>query len=252
MVGRIEVAAESPALAVEPAAAPTGAWVVVLTPDADAALPPQQALLTFHADGTLAAVFAAAPATADDPTPTLSPGQGVWVAGDGGGYALTIVALLLDEGRRYAGTLTIHEEGELDDTGDTYRGTFSFEVVAADGGGPTTGGGTARGTRLGIGSVADAPPATPASEVAAAAPASATVTFQDFAFDPPTLEVPVGATVTWVNRGAAPHTATGTDGGFDTGQLDSGQRGSQTFDQAGTFAYRCNVHPQMEGTIVVA
>jgi plastocyanin len=91
-----------------------------------------------------------------------------------------------------------------------------------------------------------------AEEVEAAAPAAATVTIANFAFDPPALEVAAGTTVTWVNQDPAPHTATAADGAFDTGQLDEGQTASQTFDEAGTFAYRCNFHPEMLGTVVVA
>src|SRR5215207_3024501 len=73
----------------------------------------------------------------------------------------------------------------------------------------------------------------------------------DFAFEPGTLTVPAGATVTWTNAGSRPHTVTADDGSFDSGRLDPGEQFSQTFDQPGTFAYHCGFHPEMQGSIVV-
>ena len=73
----------------------------------------------------------------------------------------------------------------------------------------------------------------------------------DFAFEPATLTVPVGATVTWTNTGNRRHTVTADDGSFDSGRLDPGEQFSQTFDQPGTFTYLCGFHPEMTGTIVV-
>src|SRR5215211_2747651 len=77
------------------------------------------------------------------------------------------------------------------------------------------------------------------------------VSVVDFAFEPATLSVPVGATVTWTNTGSRPHTVTADDGSFDSGRLDPGEQFSQTFDQPGTFTYHCGFHPEMQGSIVV-
>jgi plastocyanin len=85
----------------------------------------------------------------------------------------------------------------------------------------------------------------------AAAQDGAAVIIVDFAFQPASLEVPAGTTVTWTNSGAATHTVTADNGAFDSGRLASGATFSQTFDTAGTFAYHCEIHPQMTGTIVV-
>jgi plastocyanin len=79
----------------------------------------------------------------------------------------------------------------------------------------------------------------------------AAVSIVDFAFDPAAVEIPVGATVTWTNTGAAPHTATASDGTFDSGQLAPGATFSHTFTAAGTFPYVCQIHPQMTGTVTV-
>jgi plastocyanin len=72
-----------------------------------------------------------------------------------------------------------------------------------------------------------------------------------FAFGPPELSVAAGTTVTWTNADSFDHTATGRDGVFDSGELAQGQSFSFTFDTAGTFAYICNIHPSMSGTVTV-
>jgi plastocyanin len=91
-----------------------------------------------------------------------------------------------------------------------------------------------------------------AAETAQAqAAASAGVTIQNFAFSPATVTVNVGDTVTWTNQDDVQHSATASDGSFDTGLLSQGSSGSATFDTAGTFAYICTPHPNMKGTVVV-
>src|SRR5262249_27871012 len=81
---------------------------------------------------------------------------------------------------------------------------------------------------------------------------AAIVRIANLAFDPPSLDVAAGDTVVWRNDDAAPHTVTADDGSFDSGIFDPGSTFSWTFDSAGAFAYHCNVHPQMTGTIVVS
>jgi plastocyanin len=39
---------------------------------------------------------------------------------------------------------------------------------------------------------------------------------------------------------------------FDTDRLDEGASGKVTFTKAGTYAYHCNIHASMTGTIVVS
>jgi len=81
--------------------------------------------------------------------------------------------------------------------------------------------------------------------------ADSAVTIAGFAFDPATVTIQVGDSVTWTNEDSAPHTATAGDGSFDTGQLATGDSETVTFDTAGTFAYICSIHPQMTGSVVV-
>ena len=78
-----------------------------------------------------------------------------------------------------------------------------------------------------------------------------TVTIADFTFSPNSITVQAGSTVTWVNNDTVPHTATGNNGEFDTGQIAPGGSASITFDNAGTFAYFCSIHPNMTATIIV-
>ena len=78
------------------------------------------------------------------------------------------------------------------------------------------------------------------------------VEIADQAFDPDTLTVAVGTTVTWVSADPnLPHTSNSEDEVWFSGTLNEGDDFSYTFEEAGTFAYFCEVHPSMTGTIVV-
>ena len=117
----------------------------------------------------------------------------------------------------------------------------------------------------------------PAAEQPAAASQSdsptertATIDVENIAFSPPTMTVLPSTTVTWVNHDAeVRHTATsGTpgdagvpgvsdatpskpDGLFDGDLPQAGAEFAFTFSEAGTYAYFCEVHPSMVGTVVV-
>lgn len=75
------------------------------------------------------------------------------------------------------------------------------------------------------------------------------VSISGFAYEPGTVTVNVGDTVTWTNNDQVGHTATGS--GFDTGTISGGSSASVTFDTAGTFDYICGIHPSMKGKITV-
>lgn len=76
----------------------------------------------------------------------------------------------------------------------------------------------------------------------------------DFGFLPDELSVVAGDDVTWTNTGAADHTVTADRGPreFDSGRVAGGARFSYIFEQAGTFSYRCAIHPSMRGLVHVA
>ena len=77
------------------------------------------------------------------------------------------------------------------------------------------------------------------------------VAIADFAFAPETTEVEAGTTVRWSNEDPAEHTVTATDADFESNNLAQGESFSFTFDQPGTYVYRCAIHPEMEGTVTV-
>jgi len=73
----------------------------------------------------------------------------------------------------------------------------------------------------------------------------------EFVYGPDPVTVQVGGKVTWQNEDTAPHTATADDGSFNTGVLERGKIKSETFKQAGTYTYFCEIHPTMHGTVEV-
>lgn len=84
----------------------------------------------------------------------------------------------------------------------------------------------------------------------------ASVEAVDIAFEPATITIEAGDTVTWTNSGDLPHTVTADDGAFDSGQMASGDTFQQSFDSEGTFEYFCEIHSTadgsaMNGTVVV-
>lgn len=91
-------------------------------------------------------------------------------------------------------------------------------------------------------------------ETAAVTQSAATkleVRIKDFAFQPKSLEVPVGATVTWTNADEDAHTVTSSSGAFSSPGLDHGETFSQTFTAPGTYDYHCALHPHMTAHVVV-
>lgn len=79
------------------------------------------------------------------------------------------------------------------------------------------------------------------------------VTIQNFAFQPANLQVKVGTTVTWTNQDTAPHTVTFRDSSLTSSKLlQKGESYSYTFTKAGTFAYYCQVHPNMTAQVIVS
>lgn len=80
------------------------------------------------------------------------------------------------------------------------------------------------------------------------------VSMGDDFFEPQTITIPAGGTIEWRNEGQRPHTATSDVGAlptWDSSILRTGQTYSQAFSTSGTFAYRCELHPEMVGAIVV-
>lgn len=83
------------------------------------------------------------------------------------------------------------------------------------------------------------------------------VIMKNIAFNPASLTVSVGTTVTWINNDNMDHTVTSGTPGKNTGIFDSGNiapsgKFTFTFNTKGTFQYYCTLHPvQMQATITV-
>lgn len=90
-------------------------------------------------------------------------------------------------------------------------------------------------------------PEAPASQ---GAQAENTIIIKNYAFNPPSLSVSKGATVTWTNEEDISHTVT-MEGVFDSGALTKGKSFSYKFDHKGEFAYYCSFHQSMNGKITV-
>lgn len=81
---------------------------------------------------------------------------------------------------------------------------------------------------------------------------AATVDIKDFRYTPDKIEISAGSKVTWTNQEVVVHTVTADDDAYDSGDLSKGDSFSQTFDEAGEYAYHCDYHDNMHGTVVVS
>ncbi|MGQ0742837.1 MAG: plastocyanin/azurin family copper-binding protein [Acidimicrobiales bacterium] len=74
----------------------------------------------------------------------------------------------------------------------------------------------------------------------------------DFTYGDGTLSVSAGSTVTWTNRDEARHSVTSTTGGeLGSPLFRQGETFTHTFASPGTFAYFCEIHPEMKATVTV-
>lgn len=81
--------------------------------------------------------------------------------------------------------------------------------------------------------------------------AGAPVMIQNFAFNPPVIQIQAGQSVTWINQDAAAHTATLDDGSQTTPLFAQGESATLRFSNPGTYTYHCTPHSWMTGTVVV-
>jgi plastocyanin len=175
-----------------------------------------------------------------------------WVNKDPAPHNVTggpLASDLIMTGGEYSTVLT--EAGTIDYECTVHPGmTATLEVAAAlpgtqipPGGSTTSNGSTAAaGTESG----ASAPSVEPAEGAK-----NHTVQIVDFLYDPDPLEVHVGDTVTFVNKDAAPHTATADDKSWDSGNLNEGDQWTVELQKTGEIPYICVYHPDMAGTLVV-
>jgi plastocyanin len=80
----------------------------------------------------------------------------------------------------------------------------------------------------------------------------ALIAAKDQSFDRADIEVQAGTTVEWRNAGTRTHHLVRQFDGVTVDEdLPPGTTETATFDQPGTFAYYCDIHPQMSGTVTV-
>ena len=87
-----------------------------------------------------------------------------------------------------------------------------------------------------------------------AKPGTATVGIAGFKYKPETTTVRAGGTVRFENADKAPHTATadpGAPAAFVTGRLEKGTWEMVVPTRPGTYAYHCDFHPFMKGSLRV-
>jgi plastocyanin len=81
--------------------------------------------------------------------------------------------------------------------------------------------------------------------------AATEVKIDNFTFTVPSITVPAGTEVIWVNRDDIPHTVVSQDGVFKSKALDTDDKFSFKFSQPGTYHYFCSIHPKMMAEVVV-
>jgi plastocyanin len=82
-------------------------------------------------------------------------------------------------------------------------------------------------------------------------PGANQVFIQGMAFNPASITVTAGTTITWTNKDAIAHTVTSDSNAFDSGTVKSGATFSFTFAAAGTYSYHCIIHPSMVASVTV-
>lgn len=148
--------------------------------------------------------------------------------------------------------------GDDDDAGDNGDGVTETPAATNE---PTEAP-TDQPTEVPTEAPTDAPTEEPTGQATDGAEDEFQVETQDFAFVPASFTVPAGTELKFevTNTGGAPHTMTiyrdnsysdPVEGG-DTGTINGGEDGSVdvTFADAGTYFFRCDIHPAlMQGTI---
>jgi len=81
--------------------------------------------------------------------------------------------------------------------------------------------------------------------------ADVTVKIDNFTFEPETLTVKAGTTITWTNQDDIPHTVVASGRAFKSKALDTDDKFSFTFTTPGSYEYFCSLHPHMKAMVTV-
>lgn len=87
--------------------------------------------------------------------------------------------------------------------------------------------------------------------LAAEAPANHIVRISGFEFSPSILRVKPGDRVTFINMDIVPHTATSSNGSWDTGHLGPNQRKDIVITKGSGNDYLCLFHPSMKARLTL-
>lgn len=86
-------------------------------------------------------------------------------------------------------------------------------------------------------------------------PAATVVATDQLLFMPATQAARVGQVIEWTAPGTSAHTVTFQASGascLSDAQLSAGSTWEVKFSQPGTYAYKCTVHPGMNGTVTIS
>jgi len=73
-----------------------------------------------------------------------------------------------------------------------------------------------------------------------------------WSFSPASISIRRGTKVVFSNQTQADHTVTANNGAFNFDPVVPGQSVSFTFNTPGAYAYYCQFHPNMTGTIAAS
>ena len=103
--------------------------------------------------------------------------------------------------------------------------------------------------------VATQPPSRDVATICASpdTPPAGVIVIKNFAFRPSASTVRAGEKLTWVNceTNGVSHTSTSNDGLWASGLIAPSSTFDHTFPTAGSFAFHCEPHPFMTGTVTV-
>jgi plastocyanin len=92
---------------------------------------------------------------------------------------------------------------------------------------------------------------TPSGNGGGSTPGTNEVWIQGMTFNPATITVAAGTTITWTNKDAITHTVTSDTNLFNSGNIVSNGTYSFTFPTAGTYPYHCSIHTTMTAKVIV-
>ncbi|MFO1464914.1 MAG: cupredoxin family copper-binding protein [Steroidobacteraceae bacterium] len=90
-----------------------------------------------------------------------------------------------------------------------------------------------------------------ATAAAGASPRLHVIVVENMRFNPQQITVNRGDRIRWVNRDLFPHTATASNGAFDSHEIAVQGTWTYVAARAGEYDYLCVLHPTMKGRIHV-